>query len=141
MPAYDPNNIFAKSCAANCPATRFMRTTRRSPFSTLCRVRRAIRWCCPKRAGAQYSRRLRRRFAHVEKVAQKIAKAAMTAFGADGVTIQQFNEGAGGQVVFHLHVHVIPRKTGSPMKPPASEKEKPDVLADNAKKLAAAIAS
>jgi histidine triad (HIT) family protein len=64
----------------------------------------------------------------------------MTAFGADGVTIQQFNEGAGGQVVFHLHMHVIPRKTGSPMKPPASEKEKPDVLADNAKKLAAALA-
>ena len=63
----------------------------------------------------------------------------MKAFGADGVTVQQFNEGAGGQVVFHLHVHVIPRKQGVAMKPPASEKEKPDVLADNAKKLAAAI--
>ncbi len=74
-------------------------------------------------------------------VAQKVAKAAMTAFGADGITIQQFNEGAGGQVVFHLHVHVIPRKAGAPMKPPASEKEKPDVLAEQAKKLAAAIAA
>ncbi len=79
--------------------------------------------------------------AHVAKVAQKIAKAAMKAFGADGVTIQQFNEGAGGQVVFHLHVHVIPRKAGQPMKPPAAEKEKPDVLADTAKKLAAAISA
>ena len=47
---------------------------------------------------------------HVAKVAQKIAKAGMQVFGADGVTVQQFNEGAGGQVVFHLHVHVIPRK-------------------------------
>jgi len=28
------------------------------------------------------------------------------------VTIQQFNEPAGGQIVFHLHVHVIPRKNG-----------------------------
>ena len=36
-------------------------------------------------------------------VAQKVAKAAMKAFAADGITIQQFNEGAGGQVVFHLH--------------------------------------
>jgi histidine triad (HIT) family protein len=79
--------------------------------------------------------------AHVATVAQKIAKAAMTAFGADGITVQQFNEGAGGQVVFHLHVHVIPRKQGVPMKPPASEKEKPDVLADHARKLAAAIAA
>jgi histidine triad (HIT) family protein len=43
--------------------------------------------------------------------------------------------------VFHLHVHVIPRKTGTPMKPPASEKEKPEVLAEQAKKLAAAIAA
>ena len=56
----------------------------------------------------------------------------MKVFGADGVTVQQFNEGAGGQVVFHLHVHVIPRKDGVPMKPPASEKEKPEVLADHA---------
>ena len=67
--------------------------------------------------------------AHVMMVAQKVAKAAMTAFAADGITIQQFNEGAGGQVVFHLHVHVIPRKAGVPMKPPASEKEKPEVSA------------
>ncbi|MBV9348761.1 MAG: HIT domain-containing protein, partial [Pseudolabrys sp.] len=55
-------------------------------------------------------------------------------------TIQQFNESAGGQVVFHLHVHVIPRKTGEALKPPASAKEKPEVLAEHAKKLAAALA-
>ena len=73
-------------------------------------------------------------------MAQKIAQAAIKAFDADGITLQQFNEGAGGQVVFHLHVHVIPRKSGVPMKPPASEKEKPDVLAEHAKKLAAAMA-
>ena len=72
---------------------------------------------------------------------QKIAKAAMKAFSAEGITIQQFNEGAGGQVVFHLHVHVIPRRAGVAMKPPASEKEKPEVLAENAKALAAAIAA
>jgi histidine triad (HIT) family protein len=77
--------------------------------------------------------------AHVAKVAQKVAKAGMKVFGADGVTVQQFNESAGGQVVFHLHVHVIPRKDGISMKPPASEKEKPEVLADQASKLAAAL--
>ena len=63
----------------------------------------------------------------------------MEAFGADGVTLQQFNESAGGQVVFHLHVHVIPRKTGVAMKPPATEKEAPEVLDDHAKQLAAAL--
>jgi histidine triad (HIT) family protein len=53
--------------------------------------------------------------------------------------VQQFNESAGGQVVFHLHVHVIPRVTGVPMKPPAAEKEKPEALAEMAKKLSAAL--
>jgi histidine triad (HIT) family protein len=77
--------------------------------------------------------------AAVAITAQKIANAAMKVFAADGITIQQFNEGAGGQVVFHLHMHVIPRKAGVAMKPPATEKEKPDVLSDQALKLAAAL--
>jgi len=41
--------------------------------------------------------------------------------------------------VFHLHVHVIPRTTGVALKPPASVKEAPDVLAEQAKQLAAAL--
>jgi len=77
--------------------------------------------------------------AAVALAAQKVAKAAVQVFDADGVTVQQFNEGAGGQVVFHLHLHIIPRKVGVPMKPPASEKEKPDVLSNHALKLAAAL--
>jgi histidine triad (HIT) family protein len=77
--------------------------------------------------------------AAVAAAAQKVARAAMQVFGADGVTVQQFNENAGGQVVFHLHVHVIPRKAGVSMKPPASEKEKPEVLSDHALRLSAAL--
>ncbi len=60
-------------------------------------------------------------------------------FGADGVTLQQFSESAGGQVVFHLHVHVIPRQEGIALKPPASVKEAPEVLKEQAAKLAAAL--
>jgi histidine triad (HIT) family protein len=43
--------------------------------------------------------------------------------------------------VFHLHVHIIPRKEGIALKPPASVKEEPSVLADQALKLAAALRS
>jgi histidine triad (HIT) family protein len=32
-----------------------------------------------------------------------------TAFACDGITTRQNNEPAGGQDVWHLHVHVIPR--------------------------------
>ena len=139
MPAYDPNNIFAKILRGEFPchkvyeddkALAFLDIMPRAPGHTL---------VLPKAPARNLLDVPPDDLAHVAKVAQKIAKAAMTVFAADGITIQQFNEGAGGQVVFHLHVHIIPRKQGVGMKPPASEKEKPEVLADQAKKLAAAI--
>ena len=77
---------------------------------------------------------------HVMQAAQKIARAALKAFDADGITIQQFNESAGGQVVFHLHVHVIPRHDGVAMRPPASYQETQTLLAQHAEKLKAALA-
>jgi len=42
----------------------------------------------------------------------RVASAVKKAFGADGVTIRQNNDCAGGQDVFHLHFHVIPRFNG-----------------------------
>ena len=141
MPSYDPNNIFAKILRGELPcykvyedekALAFLDIMPRAPGHTLVLPKAPARNLLD--IGADD-------LAHVAAVTQKVAKAAMKALSADGITIQQFNEGAGGQVVFHLHVHVIPRKTGVAMKPPASEKEKPDVLAEHAKRLAAAIAN
>ena len=141
MPSYDPNNIFAKILRGELPcykvyedehALAFLDIMPRTPGHTLVLPKAPVRNMLDAKPDD---------LAHVMQAAQKVAKAAMKAFEADGVTLQQFNEGAGGQVVFHLHVHVIPRKTGVPMKPPASEKEKPEVLAENARKLAAAIAA
>ena len=79
--------------------------------------------------------------AHVMLVAQKIARAAMKVFSADGIMVQQCNEPAGGQDVFHLHVHVIPRRDGEPLQSPAGHKEDAAVLSDQALKLAAALAA
>ena len=141
MPSYDPNNIFAKILRGELPsykvyeddkAIAFLDIMPRAPGHTLVLPKAPARNILDVPADD---------LAHVAKVAQKVAKTAMSVFSADGVTVQQFNEGAGGQVVFHLHVHVIPRKAGVPMKPAASEKEKPEVLADQAKKLAAALAA
>ncbi len=77
--------------------------------------------------------------AHVTKVAQKVAKAAMKVFDADGVTVQQFSEPAGGQVVFHLHVHVMPRRDKVELRPPETYKAPAAELAEHAAKLAAAM--
>jgi histidine triad (HIT) family protein len=139
MPAYDPNNIFAKILRGEMPcykvyeddkAFAFLDIMPRAPGHTL---------VLPKAPARNVLDVAPDDLAHVVKVAQKIAKAAMQVFAADGITIQQFNEGAGGQVVFHLHVHVIPRKDGVALKPPATVKEAPEVLADQAKRLAAAL--
>jgi len=45
-------------------------------------------------------------------VASRVARAAKRAFSADGITLRQHNDTAGGQEVFHFHLHVIPRFTG-----------------------------
>ncbi|MCP4386607.1 MAG: HIT family protein [Hyphomicrobiales bacterium] len=72
---------------------------------------------------------------------RRVAIAARKAFASDGVTVTQFNESAAGQSVFHLHVHVIPRFSGVPLKPHSDTMEDDAVLAANAEKLRAAIAS
>ncbi|WP_420410858.1 HIT family protein [Roseibium sp.] len=71
---------------------------------------------------------------------QKMAHAVIKAFDANGTTIQQFSEPAGGQVVFHTHVHVIPRFDGVKLRPHTGEMADNDVLAANAEKIRAALA-
>ena len=141
MPAYDPNNIFAKILRGDLPCYKVYEDDKALAFLDIMPRSTGHTLVLPKSPARNILDIGADDLAHVMTVAQKIAKAAIKAFSADGITIQQFNEGAGGQVVFHLHVHVIPRKTGATMKPPASEKEKPDVLAEHAKMLAAAIAA
>jgi histidine triad (HIT) family protein len=139
MPAYDPNNIFAKILRGEMPSYKvyeddkvlaFLDIMPRAPGHTL---------VLPKAACRNILDIAPDDLVAVTLATQKVAKAVVEVFGADGITVQQFNEGAGGQVVFHLHLHIIPRKNGVPMKPPAAEKEKPDVLAEHAKKLSAAL--
>ena len=141
MPSYDPNNIFAKILRGEFPCYKVYEDDKALAFLDIMPRAQGHTLVLPKAPARNILDVTPNDLAHVAKVAQKIAKAAMTAFAADGITLQQFNESAGGQVVLHLHVHVIPRKAGAAMKPPASEKEKPEVLAETAKKLAAAIAA
>ncbi|MEM1377414.1 MAG: HIT family protein [Pseudomonadota bacterium] len=70
---------------------------------------------------------------------QRIARAAKTAFAADGVMIQQFNEAPAGQSVFHLHFHVVPRHEGASLKPHTGQMEDNAVLAANCEKLKTAV--
>jgi histidine triad (HIT) family protein len=68
-------------------------------------------------------------------VVQKLAPQIKDAVGADGVLIQQFNGAAAGQTVFHLHVHIVPRKKGEPLKPHAGKMADQAKLAATAEKI------
>lgn len=46
---------------------------------------------------------------HLFKIVKKVAYAVKKSEKADGISIVQNNGRAANQVVFHLHVHIIPR--------------------------------
>jgi histidine triad (HIT) family protein len=137
MPAYDTNNIFAKILRGELPCYKVYEDDKSLAFLDIMPRAPGHALVLPKAAARNILDVAPDDLAHVMKVAQKIAKVSVDVFGADGVTLQQFSESAGGQVVFHLHVHVIPRKEGIALKPPASVKEAPEVLKEQAARLEA----
>src|SRR5262245_65633950 len=118
MTAYDPNNIFAKILRGEFPCYKvyedehvlaFLDIMPRSPGHTL---------VIPKAPARNILDIKPDDYAHVARGAHTIAAAAMKAFNADGLTVQQFHAPAGGQVEFHLTMHVMPRKAGvAPLAP------------------------
>ena len=139
MPAYDPQNPFAKILRSEFPCHKiyedehvlaFLDIMPRSPGHTL---------VIPKAPARNILDINVDDYLHVARATHRIAAAAKKAFDADGITVQQFNEAAGGQVVFHLHVHVMPRQDGIALLPPASRKEDTKVLEDNTAKLIAVL--
>jgi histidine triad (HIT) family protein len=141
MQLYDPNNIFAKILRGELSCHKvyeddktlaFLDIMPRAPGHTLVLPKAPVRNIMDVQPND---------LAHIITVVQKVARAAMVVFTAEGITIHQFNEEAGGQVVFHLHIHVIPRQAGQALKPPATVREQSEILADQARRLAAALAA
>jgi len=139
MPSYDANNIFAKILRGELPAHKVYETDKAFAFLDIMPRAPGHTLVIPKAAARTILDIAADELGELIKVTQNIARAAVKVFSADGLTIQQFNEAAGGQLVFHLHIHVIPRKVGVALKPPASFKEDPAVLSDQALRLAAAL--
>ncbi|ESX90303.1 HIT family protein [Mesorhizobium sp. LNJC403B00] len=137
--AYDPSNIFAKILRGEISSHRvyeddavvaFMDVMPQGPGHTLVVPKAPSRNLLDADPAT-----LGRLFTTVQKVALAVKKA----FGADGVTILQFNEPASGQTVYHLHVHVIPRFEGIALKPHTGQMEKPELLTENAARIRAAL--
>ncbi len=117
-PAYDPQNIFGKILRGELPCVKvfeddvalaFMDIFPRVDGHTLVVPKIPARGLLDFPASALGP--------FMERV-QRVAAAVKSGMKADGLTIQQFNESAGGQMVFHLHFHILPRHEGAPLMPP-----------------------
>lgn len=140
MPAaYDDTNVFAKILRGELPAQKLYEDEQTLAFMDI--MPRGDGHCLviPKQPARNILDVDAASLSAVTATVQKLARAVIKAFNADGVSIHQFNEPAGGQVVFHLHFHVIPRFAGVELKPHSGEMEKPDILAANADKIRAAL--
>jgi histidine triad (HIT) family protein len=139
MPSYDANNIFARILRGELPAHKVYEDDKTYAFLDIMPQAPGHTLVIPKAPARTILDIAPDELAYLMQVTQKIARTAVAVFGADGLTIIQFNEPAGGQTVFHLHVHVIPRKNGVPLRPHGSYKEEMAVLSDQAVKFAAAL--
>lgn len=141
MPAYDDTNVFAKILKGELPSQKVYEDERTVVIMDIMPRSDGHALVIPKAPSRTFLDMAADDIAALYLTVQRVARAARTAFQADGITIQQFNEKAGGQVVFHTHVHVLPRKAGVPLRPHTGEMAAPEVLDADAAKLRAALAA
>ena len=139
MTAYDDQNIFAKILRGEIPCFKVYENDRTFAFLDIMPRSPGHTLVIPKAPARNILDIAGDDLAEVVRSAKRIAIATMKAFNADGIIIQQFSEPASGQMVFHLHMHVVPVKAGVELLPPETRKEDPTILADHAKRLIAAL--
>ena len=137
--AYDDSNVFAKILRGELPSHKIYEDAETFAFMDI--MPRGDGHCLviPKTPSRNILDADPQSLATLIASVQMVSRAVVKAFSADGVTVQQFNEPAGGQIVFHLHFHVIPRFDGVALRPHSGEMEKPEILAANAGKIQAAL--
>lgn len=135
---YDPDNIFAKILRGEIPSSKVYEDADTLAFMDIMPRADGHLLVIPKTPCRNVLDATPDQLAAVMNTVQKMARAVMKAFDADGVTIQQFNETAGGQEVFHLHFHVLPRHDGVSMRPPGKMGDF-DLIAEHAEKIQIAL--
>ena len=139
MSDYDDSNVFAKILRGELPCHKLYEDEQTLAFMDIMPRCDGHALVIPKTPSRNIFDIAAEDLASVMAVVQKIAHAQMKAFEADGVTIQQFNEGAAGQVVFHSHIHVLPRHEGEKLRPHTGEMADNEELAANAEKIIRAL--
>jgi histidine triad (HIT) family protein len=139
-PTYDPDNIFAKILRGEATCVKvyeddvsvaFMDVMPRADGHTL---------IIPKAPARTLFDIAPEDLARFMPAVQKVGRAVMAGMNAEGLSVQQFNETAGGQQVFHLHFHLLPRWSGVALRPPGGPFQSAEALRPNADRIIAALA-
>ncbi len=138
MTAYDNDNIFAKILREEIPCHKVYEDEKTFVFMDI--MPRSDGHCLviPKAPSRNVLDIETEDLAAVASTVKKISKAAIKAFSADGVTLQQFNEAPAGQEIFHTHFHILPRYDGVKMRSPGNMGNM-DQIATHAEKLRSAL--
>lgn len=137
--SYDTNNIFAKILRGEIPCHKVHEDDHTLAFMDVMPQADGHTLVIPKMPSRNLLDADPKALGALMASVQKIANAAKQAFDAEGILIQQFNEPAAGQTVFHLHFHVLPRHAGVPLRAHSDKMADPAVLAEHAAKIRAAL--
>lgn len=137
--AYDPTNVFARILRGELPAERVFEDADTLAFMDIMPRCDGHTLVIPKTPARNILDASPAQLAACLRTAQIIARAQLKAFGAQGITMTQFSESAGGQVVFHLHYHVMPRHDGIALRPSGAPMAKTEVLAAHAARIREAL--
>jgi len=132
---YDPNNVFAKVLRNELPSHKIYEDEDTLAFLDIMPRSEGHALVITKEGATNLFDVSPEALAKLMAVVQKLAPEIKEAVGADGVLIVQYNGAAAGQTVFHLHVHIIPRKVGMELKPHAGKMADQAVLAATAEKI------
>lgn len=136
---YDPDNIFAKILRGEIPSVKVWEDDGVLAFMDVFPQSEGHVLVISKTSTATSLLDIEpEALAQVTAAVQRTARAVEKALQPDGFQILQYNGEAGGQTVFHLHFHIVPRWAGRPMK---GHGHAPMADADRLREIAARIAA
>ena len=113
--AYERDNIFARILRGELPAAKVFEDEHALAFLDLFPQARGHTLVLPKAPARNLLDADEAALRELIVRVQRVARAVRETLRPDGLTVSQFNGSAGGQSVFHLHFHIIPRWHGQPL--------------------------
>jgi len=114
---YDPDNIFARILRGDMPSVKVWEDDHVLAFMDVFPQSEGHVLLIAKQSRARNLLEVEPQvLARLTAALQRTARAVEKALNPEGIAVMQFNGDAGGQTVFHLHFHIVPRWADRPMK-------------------------